>query len=82
VECKNIMMIYTRTVGVIGNIPKTFRKHLSNMLTKNDIKELKKTTVLDTAQLLRKSVMQTNKTSNMRINITYIYIYIYIYHTL
>jgi hypothetical protein len=60
VEWKNEIMMCTRTIGVIGTIPKTFRKYLSNTPGKNDIKEVKTTDVLGTAQLLRKVIMQKN----------------------
>jgi hypothetical protein len=69
VDFKNKMMRHIRTVGVIGSIPETFRKYLSNKPGMNDIKELKKRAVLGTAQLLRKVIMQKNKTFRMRSNI-------------
>jgi hypothetical protein len=37
------------TIGATGTIPKSFRKYLSNILGKHDIKELQKTAILGTA---------------------------------
>jgi hypothetical protein len=42
-------------IGAIGTISKSFRKYLSNILGKQDIKELQKTAILGTANVLRKS---------------------------
>jgi hypothetical protein len=41
-------------IGATGTISKSFRKYLSNMTVKHDIKELQKTAILDTAHTLRK----------------------------
>jgi hypothetical protein len=43
--------------GATGTISKSFRKYLSSIPGKHDIKELQKTAVLDTAHLLREVLM-------------------------
>ena len=40
--------------GATGTISKSFRKYLSNLPGKHEIKELQKTAMLDTARILRK----------------------------
>jgi hypothetical protein len=45
------------TIGATGTISKSFRKYLSNRPGKHEIKELQKTTILGTAQVLRKVLM-------------------------
>jgi hypothetical protein len=44
-------------IGATGTISKSFRKYLSSVPGKHDIKELKKTAILDTAHILRKVLM-------------------------
>jgi hypothetical protein len=44
-------------LGATGNISKSFRKYLSSIPGKHDIKELQKTAVLGTAHTLRKVLM-------------------------
>jgi hypothetical protein len=44
-------------IGATGTISKFFRKYLSSIPGKHDIKELQKTTVLGTANILRKVLM-------------------------
>jgi hypothetical protein len=44
-------------IGATGTISKSFRKHLSSVRGKHDIKELQKTAVLGTAHTLRKVLM-------------------------
>jgi hypothetical protein len=44
-------------IGAIGTISKFFRKYLSSITGKHDIKELQKTAILGTAQVLRKVLM-------------------------
>jgi hypothetical protein len=44
-------------MGATGNISKSFRKYLSSIPGKHDIKELQKTAVLGTAHILRKVLM-------------------------
>jgi hypothetical protein len=41
-------------IGATGTISKTFRKYLSNIPGKHDIKELQKTAMLGAAHRLRK----------------------------
>jgi hypothetical protein len=43
--------------GATGTISKSFRKYLSSILGKHDIKELQKTAVLGTAHTLREVLM-------------------------
>jgi hypothetical protein len=40
-------------MGATGTISKLFRKYLSNILGKHEIKELQKTVVLESAYILR-----------------------------
>jgi hypothetical protein len=44
-------------IGASGTIPKSFRKYLSGIPGKHDIKELQKTAILGTAHILRKVLM-------------------------
>jgi hypothetical protein len=44
-------------IRVTGSISKSFRKYLSSILGKHDIKELQKTAILGTAHILRKVLM-------------------------
>jgi hypothetical protein len=44
-------------IGATGNTSKSFRKYLSSIPGKHDIKELQKTAVLGTAHTLRKVLM-------------------------
>jgi hypothetical protein len=44
-------------IGATGTISKSFRKYLSSIPGKHDIKELQKTAVLGTAHILRKVPM-------------------------
>jgi hypothetical protein len=44
-------------IGENGTISKSFRKYLSNMPEKHEIKELQKTAILGTAHILRKVLM-------------------------
>jgi hypothetical protein len=44
-------------IGATGTISKSFRKHLSSIPGKHDIKELQKTAILGTAHTLRKVLM-------------------------
>ena len=43
--------------GATGTISKLFRKHLSNIPGKHEVKELQKTAILGTAHILRKVLM-------------------------
>jgi hypothetical protein len=44
-------------IGATGTISKSFRKYLSHIPGKHEIKELQKTAILGTANLLRKVLM-------------------------
>ena len=44
-------------IGAIGTISKSFRKYLSNIPGKYEVKELQKTAILGTAHILRKVLM-------------------------
>jgi hypothetical protein len=44
-------------IGTTGTISKAFRKYLSSIPGKHDIKELQKTAILGTAHILRKVLM-------------------------
>jgi hypothetical protein len=44
-------------IGTIGTISKSFRKFLSSITVKHDIKELLKTAILGTAHILREVLM-------------------------
>jgi hypothetical protein len=44
-------------IGAAGTISKSFRKYLSSIPGKHDIKELEKTAILGTAHILRKVLM-------------------------
>jgi hypothetical protein len=44
-------------IGTTGIISKSFRKYLSNIPGKHEIKELQKATIVGTAQILRKVLM-------------------------
>jgi len=41
-------------IGATGTISKSFRKYVSNIPEKHEVKELQKTAILDTAHILRK----------------------------
>ena len=40
-------------LGATGTISKSFRKYVSNIPRKHEVKELQKTAILDTAHILR-----------------------------
>jgi len=42
------------TIGATGTISKSFRKYVSNIPGKHEVKELQKTAILGTAHILRK----------------------------
>jgi hypothetical protein len=44
-------------IGATGTISKSFRKYLSNIPGKHEVKELQKTAILGTAHVLRKVLM-------------------------
>ena len=44
-------------IGATGTISKTFRKYVSNIPGKHEVKELHKTAILGTTHILRKVLM-------------------------
>ena len=44
-------------IGATGTISKSFRKYMSNITGKHEVKELQKTAILGTAHILRKVLM-------------------------
>jgi len=44
-------------IGATGTTSKSFRKYVSNVSRKHEIKELQKTAILGTAHILRKVLM-------------------------
>ena len=44
-------------IGATGTISKSFRKYVSNIPGKHEVKELQETAILDTAHILRKVLM-------------------------
>jgi hypothetical protein len=61
VEKQRMWNVKTNVISVIkgaaGTISKSFRKYLSSIPGKHDIKELQKTAILGTAHILRKVLM-------------------------
>ena len=63
-------------IGATGTISKSFRKYVSNIPGKHEVKELQKTAILGTAHTLRKVLMykynrfytETNDISTMNSN--------------
>jgi len=45
------------TIGATGTISKSFRKYVSNIPGKHEVKELPKTAILGTAHIFRKVLM-------------------------
>ena len=54
------------TIGATGTISKSFRKYVSNIPGKHEVKELQKTAILDTAHILRKVLTYSAGTSDTR----------------
>jgi len=44
-------------IGATGTISKSFRKYMTNIPGKHEVKELQKTAVLSTAHIIRKVLM-------------------------
>ena len=44
-------------IGATGTLSKSFRKYVSNIPGKHEVKELQKTAILGTAHILRKVLM-------------------------
>jgi hypothetical protein len=55
VECKN------KIIGASETISKSFRKYLSNIAGKHEIKEIQKTTILWITNILRKVLSKSGK---------------------
>ena len=52
-----MMMITPVIIGTTGTVSKSFRKYVSNIPGKHEVKELQKTAILGTAHVLRKVLM-------------------------
>ena len=61
IEIQRMWTVKTKVISVIigatGTIAKSFRKYVSNIPGKHEIKELQKTAILGTAHILRKVLM-------------------------
>ena len=61
IEIQRMWNVKTKVISVIigatGTISKTFRKYVSNVPGKREVKELQKTATLGTAHILRKVLM-------------------------
>ena len=60
-EIQRMWNVKTKVISVItgatGTISKSFRKYVSNIPGKREVKELQKTAILGTAHILRKVLM-------------------------
>ena len=57
IEIQRMWNIKTNVIGATGTISKSFRKYVSNIPGKHEVKELQKTAILGTAHILRKELM-------------------------
>jgi len=61
IEIQRVWNVKTKVIPVIigatGTISKSFRKYVSSILGKHEVKELQKTAILGTAHILRKVLM-------------------------
>jgi len=61
IEIQRMWSVKTKVIPVIigatGTISKSFRKYVSNIAGKHEVKELQKTAILGTAHILRKVLM-------------------------
>jgi len=55
-------------IGATGTISKSFRKYMSNITGKHEVKELQKTATLGTAHILRTVLMQKHNRFNTETN--------------
>ena len=55
-------------IGATGTVWKSFRKYVSNIPGKHEVKELQKTAILGTAHILRKVLMYKYNTFNTDTN--------------
>ena len=56
-------------IGATGTISKSFRKYVSNIPGKREVKELQKTAILGTAHILRKVLMKSTIDSILKLTI-------------
>ena len=56
------------TIGATGTISNSFRKYVSNIPGKHEVKELQETAILSTAHLLRKVLMKKYNRFNTEAN--------------
>jgi len=61
IEIRRMWNVKTKVIPVIigatGTVSKSFRKYVSNIAGKHEVKELQKTAILGTAHILRKVLM-------------------------
>jgi len=57
IEIQLMWNVKTKVIPVTGTIPKSFRKYVSNIPGKHEVKELQKTAILGTTHILRKVLM-------------------------
>ena len=61
IEIQHMWNVKTKVIpvmiGVTGTISKSFRKYVSNIPGKHEVKELQKTAILGTTHILRKVLM-------------------------
>jgi len=61
IEIQRMWNVKTKVIPVIlkanGTVPKLFRKYVSKIPGKDEVKELQKTAILGTAHILRKVLM-------------------------
>jgi len=61
IEIQRMWNVKTKVIPVIigatGTIPTTFRKYVTNIPGKHEVKELHQTAILDIAHILRKVIM-------------------------
>ena len=72
IEIQRMWNVKTKVIPVIigatGTISKSFSKYVSNIPGKREVKELQKTTILGTAHILRKVLMQKYNRFNTETN--------------
>ena len=80
IEIQSMWNLKTRVmpviIGATGTMSKSFRKYVSDISGKHEVKELQKTVILGTAHILRRVILQkysrfnteTNDTSTMKSN--------------
>jgi len=68
IEIQRMWNVKARVIPVIigwtGTISKSFRKYVSDIPRKHDVKELQKTAILGTAHILRKVLTHKNERAN------------------